>query len=103
MSQHTVAIQVANKSFKIACPVGEESALLAAANELTIRLNKVNEKAGASASSEQAMLMAALNLSYDLLQEKESAKKEKQALQSKIDLLKSTIEQAFTPSEAEKY
>jgi cell division protein ZapA len=101
MSQHTVAIQVANKSFKIACPVGEESALLAAANELTIRLNKVNEKAGAS--SEQAMLMAALNLSYDLLQEKESAKKEKQALQSKIDLLKSTIEQAFTPSEAEKY
>lgn len=102
MSQHTVAINVANKSFKIACPVGEESALLAAAHELNIRFNKVSEKAGTSSSSEQSMLMAALNLSYDLLQAKESAEQEKLALQSKIDLLKSTIEQAFSPSEKEK-
>lgn len=98
MSQHTVAINVASKSFKIACPVGEESALLAAAQELTTRFNSVHEKSSASSSPEQAMMMAALNLSYDLLQAKEAAKKEKEALESKIALLQSTIEQALTPS-----
>jgi cell division protein ZapA len=98
MSQHTVTIKVANKSLKIACPIGEESALLAAAQELTIRFNKINEKAAANSSSEQSMMMAALNLSYDLLRTKEAAEKEKLALQSKIELLQSTIEQALTTS-----
>jgi len=99
MSPNTVTINVANKSLKIACPAGEESALLAAAQELTLRFNKINDKTAASSSSEQSMIMAALNLSYDLLHEKEAAEKEKLALLSKIELLKSTIEQAFSPSE----
>lgn len=99
MSQNTVTINVANKSFKIACPVGEESALLAAAHELTARFNTINEKASASTSAEQSMMMAALNLSYDLLNLKKSAEKEKITLQSKIELLQSTIEQALSASE----
>lgn len=102
MSQHTVTINVANKSFKIACPVGEESALLAAAQELNVRFNTINDKTAATSSSEQSMMMAALNLSYDLLQAKEAAAKEKAALESKIELLQETIEQALSPSEIKK-
>jgi len=102
MSQHTVTINVANKSFKIACPVGEESALLAAAQELNARFNTINDKTAATSSSEQSMMMAALNLSYDLLQAKESAEKEKAALESKVALLQETIEQAFSPAKIKK-
>ena len=67
MSQQTVTINVANKSLKIACPIGEESSLLAAAQDLTTRFSKVNEKNHASSSDDQAMIITALNLSYDLL------------------------------------
>ncbi|WP_426358141.1 cell division protein ZapA [Pseudocolwellia sp. HL-MZ19] len=102
MSQNTVTINVANKSLKIACPVGEESALLAAAQELTVRFNKINENTSGSYSSEQSMMMTALNLSYDLLIARNTAEKEKQALQSKIELLQSTIEQALSTADIEK-
>jgi len=100
MSQHTVTINVANKSLKIACPIGQESALLAAAQELNTRVSILNDKAGAT--TERSMLMAALNLSFDLLQTKESAEKEKLVLESKIELLQTTIEQAFALNDKEK-
>jgi cell division protein ZapA len=99
MSPSTLTINVANKSLKIACPVGEESALLAAAQELNLRFTKANDKTCANSSLEQSMLMTALNLSYDLLKAQEAAEKEKLVLESKIELLQSTIEQAFAPTE----
>lgn len=102
MSQNTVTVNVANKSLKIACPVGEESALLAAAQELSSRYTKMHEKNSASSSAEQTMLMTALNLTYDLLQLRETSAKEKLVLESKIELLQSTIEQAFSTSEKEQ-
>jgi|GEM_PF-588009 len=102
MSQHTVTINVANKALKIACPVGEETALLAAAKELNTRINNVNAKNHASSSAEQTMMMTALNLAYDLLNSQEAAKKEKLALESKIELLQKTIEQAIIPTEKEQ-
>jgi len=102
MSQNTVTINVANKSLKIACPVGEESALLAAAQELSLRFSKVHEKNSATSSAEQSMMMTALNLAYDLLQIKESSVKEKLVLESKIELLQTTIEQAFATSDKEE-
>lgn len=102
MSQHTVTINVANKSLKIACPVGEESSLLAAAEELTTRFNKANEKNHANSSAEQAMIMTALNLTYELLKSQNSSQTERFGLQSKIELLQSTIEQALMPTEKEQ-
>ena len=101
MSQQTVTINVANKSLKIACPVGEESALLAAAQDLTTRFSKVNEKNHASSSDDQAMIITALNLSYDLLKSEKAFQIEKLALQSKIELLQSTIEQALIARDKE--
>ena len=99
MSQHTVTINVANKPLKIACPVGEESALLAAAKELTTRFNKAHKKNRGSSSAEQAMVMTALNLAYELLKSQDSSQTERYGLQSKIELLQSTAEQALMPAE----
>lgn len=93
MSQNTVTIEVAKRRLKVACPQGQESALLQAAEDVTQRLVKI--KANSTKTPEQAMLMVALNLANDLLQTKKQHQEDVTALESKIDLLQSTIEQAL--------
>ena len=95
--RNKVEISIAGRKFKIACPKGQESALFAAAAELNKRIDSF-ENSDAISTPEQAMMMIALNLSHDLL----SANKqfelerqlERQEMQSKIELLQDTIEQA---------
>ncbi|MDO6426794.1 cell division protein ZapA [Thalassotalea sp. 1_MG-2023] len=94
MSQHNVTIEVAGRRLKIACPQGQESALLQAANELNSRLETDKSNVKVIKTAEQAMLMASLNLANDYLEQQQAFKAEKQQLESKIDLLQQTIEQA---------
>ena len=96
MSQRTVEINVIDRKLKVACPIGQETALLSAAAELTDRLSKANSSKS-TATPEQALLMTALNLANDLLKSQQQLKKEKQASKEKIALLQSTIEQALAP------
>ncbi len=97
MNQRTVEINVLERKLKIACPSGQESALLSAAEELSKRITKANG-AKAIATPEQALLMTALNLANDLLKTQQQLKVEQQENQEKIALLQSTIEQALTPT-----
>ncbi|MEW6993150.1 cell division protein ZapA [Colwelliaceae bacterium MEBiC 14330] len=97
MAQRTVEINIVDRKLKVACPIGQETALLSAAQELSARL----AKAGASktiSTPEQTLLMTALNLSNDLLQTQQKLMLEQQENQDKIALLQSTIEQALSPS-----
>lgn len=99
MNQHTVTIEVAGRRLKIACPQGQESALLLAANELDKRLASCQRKGKLSKTAEQTMLMAALNLANDYLAQQQAFEQEKQQMQSKIELLQDTIEQALQNQE----
>jgi cell division protein ZapA len=94
MSQHNVTIEVANRRLKIACPKGQESALLQSANEVNKRLEQGKKS---TKTPEQAMLMAALNLANDLLDTQKSSEQQLNEMQNKIDLLQETIEQAVNP------
>jgi len=102
MSQHNVTIEVANRRLKVACPKGQESALLLAADEVNQRINKDNKKSSPSKTPEQMMLMTALNLANDLLTNQQTFEQERQAMQSKIDLLQATIEQAVNATHKKK-
>lgn len=102
MSQHNVTIEVANRRLKVTCPKGQESALLLAADEVNQRIAKDNKKSNSSKTPEQIMLMTALNLANDLLTTQQSFEQERQAMQSKIDLLQATIEQAVNATEKKK-
>ncbi|WP_448547716.1 cell division protein ZapA [Thalassotalea fusca] len=95
MKPHNVSIEVANRRLKVACPQGQESALLLAAEELNQRLSLDKKNQNSVKTPEQAMLMTALNLANDLIQAKKAHKAELIEMQSKIDLLQSTIEQAL--------
>ncbi|PKI14330.1 cell division protein ZapA [Colwellia sp. 12G3] len=95
MSQRTVEINIVDRKLKIACPIGQETALLSAAQELSDRLSKASVNKAIS-SPEQTLLMTALNLANDLLKTQQQLKIEQQGNQQKITLLQSTIEQAIS-------
>jgi len=99
MSQHHVTVNIANRKLKIACPVGRESELIAAANEVTERITNAGHTSKATNTPEQTMLMTALNLANELLVMKKQIERERQENQSKIELLQSTIEQAILPNQ----
>ena len=94
MSQHHVTIEIANRRLKVTCPKGQETALLLAAEEVNNRLVNDNKKSNSTKTPEQMMLMTALNLADDLLSNQRILAQEREAMQSKIDLLQATIEQA---------
>jgi len=94
MSQHTVTINVANKRLKVACPAGHESALLQAADEINKRLEQDAKKSHSTKTPEQALVMMSLNLANDLIQVRKDLEHEREKMQSKIELLQDTIEQA---------
>ncbi len=96
MNQRTVEINILDRKLKIACPNGQETALLCAAEELSKRLTKANG-AKAITTPEQVLLMTALNLANDLLKSQQQLQIEQQENQEKITLLQSTIEQALIP------
>lgn len=97
MTQRTVEINVLDRKLKVACPIGQESALLSSAAELSERLTKVSNSKSI-ATPEQALLMTALNLANDLLSAKQQLKTEQEENKQKITLLQSTIEQALAPT-----
>ncbi len=96
MAQRTVEINIVDRKLKIACPIGQETALLSAAQELSERLTQ-SVASKAIRTPEQTLLMTALNLANDLLKTQQQLKVERQENQDKIVLLQSTIEQALTP------
>ncbi|MBU2926365.1 cell division protein ZapA [Colwellia sp. 4_MG-2023] len=97
MTQRTVEINVLDRKLKVACPIGQESALLSAAAELSDRLTNLRNSKSI-ATPEQTLLMTALNLTNELLLTKQQLKTEKEENNQKIALLQSTIEQALAPA-----
>jgi cell division protein ZapA len=97
MTQRTVEINVLDRKLKVACPIGQESALLSAAAELSERLTIISTSKSIG-TPEQALLMTALNLANDLLSANQKLKTEQEDNKQKVALLQSTIEQALAAS-----
>ncbi len=96
MAKNTLEVTIAARKLKIACPKGQESALLSAATEVDSRAELMS-KSSAVTSTEQAVLMAALNLAHELATVKAKLAQEKVESKNKIKLLQSSFEQALQP------
>ncbi|SET82637.1 cell division protein ZapA [Thalassotalea agarivorans] len=94
MDNRSVEIQLANRKMKVACPLGQESALLNAA-ELVNEQFKKQQSLAAINATEQAALMVALNLANELHEVKQQLVAEQKTNQNKIALLQATIENAL--------
>ncbi len=69
-----VTIEIQEKEYRIACPAGDEKALIATARYVDQKMQEVRT-AGKVIGSDRIAVMAALNIAHELLQQqdKESA------------------------------
>ncbi|MEO2267982.1 cell division protein ZapA [Pseudoalteromonas pernae] len=66
---NSVKVNLLGKEHQFACPPGQEQALRAAAENLNVNVEQMRTRS-AVRNDEKALLMAALNLSHELLEAK---------------------------------
>jgi len=64
--QESLTIKILEKEYRVACPTEEKENLLASANMLNEKLNEIKQK-GSVIGTERIAVMAALNMSHELL------------------------------------
>ena len=64
--QESLSIKILEKEYRVACPPEEKETLLASANMLNEKLNEIKNK-GSVIGTERIAVMAALNMSHELL------------------------------------
>lgn len=71
-SVSTVSIRVLDKDYQVHCPPEQQDALLRAAHGLDLRMREIR-RSGNVIGLERIAVMAALNLSYELMQAQHNA------------------------------
>ena len=94
MSGEPVAVNILDREFLIACTAEERPGLLAAARYLDGKMRDMRNNARA-AGLDRIAILAALNISHELLAERERGSVEAARLAEKLQLLNAKLERAF--------
>ncbi|HAS15149.1 MULTISPECIES: cell division protein ZapA [Idiomarina] len=101
MAAKTMDIKLLERNYKVACPVGQESALQQAADTLNERLMETKERTQLT-NVEQIAVMTALNLCHEWIQDQNEQSAKTAKLEEKIQLLQATIEQAMSEQRSQR-
>lgn len=88
-----ISVTILGKEFRVACPDDERESLLAAAAYLDRKLREV-QASGKVIGTERAAIVAALNISHELLELRKSGGLSENATQ-KVRLLRNKIDAAL--------
>jgi len=88
--QESLSIKILEKEYRVACPAEEKETLLASANMLNEKLNEIKDK-GSVIGTERIAVMAALNMSHELLNS-QALTEEHSELNDRIDSLSERID-----------
>lgn len=69
---NTLSVEILGKEYRVACPPGSETALEETARRLDRKMNEIRE-AGKVFGHERIAVMAALNLTHELMSQHQSA------------------------------
>lgn len=96
MSQaHTVTVKILDKDYQVACPEEQEAELVVSAKYLDKQMRSIRET-GKVIGLERIAVMAALNISYELLQASEGGNADAPAPQaSAVDSLNRKLDDAL--------
>jgi len=89
-----VDVHILDKDYRVACPDEEHSALIASANLLSNRMQEIRD-GGKVIGSDRIAVMAALNLTHELLQQRNSREDLSLSITSRIRSLQEKIERAL--------
>jgi cell division protein ZapA len=84
-----LTIKIMDKEYRVACPLEEKDNLLASADLLNNKLKEIKQQ-GSVIGTERIAIMAALNLSHDILHN-QSLSAENNDLNKRIDALSERI------------
>ncbi len=89
-----ISVSILDKEYKIACPSGEQPALLASAKYLDSKMREVRDS-GNIIGSERVAVITALNITNDLLASSQIDKEISQDLTPRLKNLESKISQVL--------
>ncbi len=89
-----ISVSILDKDYKIACPAGEQPALLASAKYLDSKMREVRDS-GNIMGSERVAVITALNITNDLLNSSPIDKGISQELSPRLKNLESKISQVL--------
>ncbi len=90
-----LALDIAGRSYKLRVPAQQQQGLEEAAELLNAQIMQMKQRSR-QLSAEQAAVLAALNLSYDLLTEREMLAQDRLVLQQKLQQLQRLAESGCT-------
>jgi cell division protein ZapA len=93
-SPESVTLKILDKEYRVACQPDEKDSLTASAKFLTTRLNEIKSK-GSIIGAERIAIMAALNISHELLTG-ESLVNEYNDIEQRIDGLSEKIQSTIS-------
>ena len=93
MRQHTVSIDILDKSYQVACEPEQEAELKQAANDLDDQMRSIRST-GKVIGLERVAIMAALNLSHQVLVMKSGGQPE-DPLEEQLKTITSRIDEAL--------
>ncbi|WP_392561881.1 cell division protein ZapA [Orbus sturtevantii] len=94
MDTQVVNIHVFGRTLKLSCPINEIDALNLAAQDLDDRLNKLRRKTQLM-NSDQLIITAALNISYELTKEKLKNEQFNTEFNERLKILQQLLENAL--------
>ncbi len=89
-----VTVKIMEKEFQIACPPDEQEALEASARMLNEHMKKVRES-GKVFGADRIAIMAALNLTHELLQHKNESRNFGKTFSERITAIQNKVEAAL--------
>jgi len=90
-----VTVMLLGKEYRIACPPEEREGLLQSAAYLDEKMREIRDR-GRTTGSDNIAVMAALNITHELMQKQGQNEKVDSSFSSKVKNLQSKIEAALT-------
>lgn len=91
MAAHAVTVSILGREYQIACPPEEEEALRKSARYLTSQMEEVKNR-GSSLAYEKIAVLAALNITHELLKRSKDANLSESDAQREIKQLEKKID-----------
>ncbi|MDH3343454.1 MAG: cell division protein ZapA [Gammaproteobacteria bacterium] len=88
--QESLSVNILGKEYRVGCPAEEKESLLASAKMLNEKLNEIKAR-GSVIGTERIAVMAALNMSHELLNS-QALTEEHSELNDRIDSLSEKID-----------
>lgn len=95
---HKTSVQILDKTYQIKCSEDEVSGLLRSASYLDHKIKQLNNS-GRLINIEQTVMIAALNITHELLQEREQKEDLINSLNKRIKTLQTKVKNAVSATE----